>query len=71
MLAEEEGRGSVEQEASEEEVAAAGEEEEEEAAAAAAGEGSAVESWTRTTPIVRSITWCSGSSGCRGRSGRR
>ena len=76
-LAEEEGRGSVEQEAAEEEEAsaAAEEEEEEEAAAAeeevAAESGSIVESWTKTTPIVRSSTWCSGRSGSRGCGGRR
>ena len=84
-LAEEEGRGSVEQEAAEEEEAsAAAEEEEDEAAAAeeeaaaaeeeeevAAESGSIVESWTKTTPIVRSSTWCSGRSGSRGRGGQR
>ena len=89
-LAEEEGRGSVEQEAAEEEEASAGAEEEEEEAAAAEEEGGAaeeeaaaeeeevaaesgsiVESWTKTTPIVRSSTWCSGRSGSRGRGGRR
>ena len=76
-LAEEEGRGSVEQEAAEEEEASAGAEEEEEEAAAAEEEevaaesGSIVESWTKTTPIVRSSTWCSGRSGSRGRGGWR
>ena len=75
-LAEEEGRGSVEQEAAEEEEASAGAEEEEEEAAAeeeevAAESGSIVESWTKTTPIVRSSTWCSGRSGSRGRGGQR
>ena len=75
-LAEEEGRGSVEQEAAEEEEASAGAEEEEEEAAAAEEEvaaesGSIVESWTKTTPIVRSSTWCSGRSGSRGCGGRR
>ena len=74
-LAEEEGRGSVEQEAAEEEEASAGAEEEEAAAAeeeeVAAESGSIVESWTKTTPIVRSSTWCSGRSGSRGRGGQR
>ena len=74
-LAEEEGRGSVEQEAAEEEEASAGAEEEEAAAAeeeeVAAESGSIVESWTKTTPIVRSSTWCSGRSGSRGCGGRR
>ena len=74
-LAEEEGRGSVEQEAAEDEEASAAAEEEEEAEAAAeevtAESGSIVESWTKTTPIVRSSTWCSGRSGSRGRGGRR
>ena len=85
-LAEEEGRGSVEQEAAEEEEASAAAEEEEEEAAAeeedeaaaeeeeeevAAESGSIVESWTKTTPIVRSSTWCSGRSGSRGRGGQR
>ena len=84
-MAEEEGRGSVEQEAAEEEEASAAAEEEEEEAAAeeedeaaaeeeeevAAESGSIVESWTKTTPIVRSSTWCSGRSGSRGCGGRR